>query len=97
MSDLELACLSDLCLAGAWDTYQIAEDYMLALVFWMRNYNDLSYWTITPEAGVPETVFRPRQHQVRRWAGGFLVGQVLITNAIRNSLIGELIRRKGLS
>ncbi|MGD2279574.1 MAG: hypothetical protein PVH45_05735, partial [Candidatus Omnitrophota bacterium] len=82
---------------GAWDEFQVAEDYMLGLVSWWYGFNISAFYSLTPEdpAGIESglSVFY-RAKQISRWIKGYIIGLVTVAGSFKN--MGELYERKGL-
>ncbi|HPN72528.1 MAG TPA: helix-hairpin-helix domain-containing protein, partial [Candidatus Omnitrophota bacterium] len=81
---------------GAWDEFQVAEDYMLGFVTWWYGFNIAGFMSLTPEnpAGFEAEVgykFRPKQ--LSRWIKGYNIGLVVLTENWSN--VSELWERKG--
>ncbi|RKY40258.1 MAG: hypothetical protein DRP85_08900, partial [Candidatus Makaraimicrobium thalassicum] len=82
---------------GAWDEFQVAEDYMLGFVAWWYGFNIAGFYSLTPEdpAGFEAEVgykFRPKQ--ISRWIKGYIIGWLILVEKFRN--MWELRARKGL-
>ena len=61
---------------GAWDEFQVAEDYMLGLVTWWYGFNVAGFISLTPEdpAGVESDLgFDMRPPQLSRWIKGYMI------------------------
>ncbi|MDD5495942.1 MAG: hypothetical protein PHP46_02430, partial [Candidatus Omnitrophica bacterium] len=80
---------------GAWDEFQVAEDYMLGFVSWYYGFNVAAFYSLTPEdpAGFEsELSFKFRPKQMSRWVKGYIIGLLVATEGN----MGELKERKGL-
>jgi tRNA(Arg) A34 adenosine deaminase TadA len=81
---------------GAWDEFQVAEDFMLGFVSWWNGFNIAGFYSLTPEnpAGFEAEVgykFRPKQ--ISRWIKGYNIGYLIFTENIKNRR--DLMERKG--
>ncbi|MFC1643963.1 hypothetical protein ACFL5C_01375, partial [Candidatus Omnitrophota bacterium] len=87
---------------GAWDEYQVAEDYMLGYVSWLYGFNIAGFYSLTPEdpAGFEsELSFKFRPKQMSRWNKGYDIGLLISTEGNSMNILGnmaELYERKGL-
>ncbi|MDD4953756.1 MAG: sugar phosphate nucleotidyltransferase, partial [Candidatus Omnitrophica bacterium] len=82
---------------GAWDEFQVAEDYMLGLVSWWYGFNIAGFYSVTPEnpeGFEAELGFKFRPKQMSRWNKGYIIGHLVVSENVRNAL--ELYERKGL-
>ncbi|MFC1699861.1 hypothetical protein ACFL1I_07925, partial [Candidatus Omnitrophota bacterium] len=79
---------------GAWDEYQVAEDYMLGFVSWFYGFNIAAFYSLTPEdpAGFESGLsFKFRPKQMSRWIKGYIIGLLVICEGNMR----ELKERKG--
>jgi len=82
---------------GAWDEFQVAEDFMLGMVSWWSGFNIAGFYSMTPEdpAGFEsEFGYKFRPKQISRWIKGYIIGWVVLVERIRNAK--DLYERKGL-
>ncbi|MFA6610617.1 MAG: glycosyltransferase, partial [Candidatus Omnitrophota bacterium] len=80
---------------GAWDEYQVAEDYMLGFVSWYYGFNIAAFYSLTPEdpAGLESGLsFKYRPKQMSRWIKGYIIGLLVISE---NGNLRDLMERKG--
>lgn len=80
---------------GAWDEYQVAEDYMLGFVSWYYGFNIAAFYSLTPEdpAGLESGLtFKYRPKQMSRWIKGYIIGLLVIAE---EGNFRDLIERKG--
>ncbi|MFH1665366.1 MAG: hypothetical protein ABIA77_04370, partial [Candidatus Omnitrophota bacterium] len=81
---------------GAWDEFQVAEDYMLGFVSWFYGFNIAAFSSVTPEdpSGFEsELNFKFRPKQMSRWNKGYIIGLLVATE---KGNMKEIYERKGL-